>query len=460
MQLSPEAALPEHLNRCLSRWFGIYRAETPPGAPILVAVSGGSDSLALLVSLAHLRETLPGPLHAVTVDHALRPEAAEEAGRVAAVAGDFGIPHSTLNLSWPDGESISQAKARNARYAAISRLARQIKASLILTGHTLDDQVETVFMRLGAGSDSWGLAGMADIAPVPVWPEGADLYLGRPLLSQRRELLRQYLKSLDFDWVEDPSNSAPRYERVRIRQMLASRPALRENLLQIARATSQLRQRQCDRLSRWAGAHVEWFPGGAARMSLDDFSQLAPQDSERFLQTLLMCISGAATPVRLSRLAALSEIDMLRKGITLGGCFIQASDDGIMIAPEVDRDTQVSEKSENSIVWGGRVRLSGPDETLRSCTWGAWGERIVPSRMRETPLPPFAVRRSLPIGLSSEGEVILVPHLDENSVIHAEDLGTLRLFRLFRHQTEVFEHETRLGESFSQPSSTMLEGNQ
>lgn len=456
MQLSPEEALPEHLNRCLSRWFGVYRAEASPGAPLLVAVSGGSDSLALLVSLANFRETLPGPLHAVTVDHALRPEAAEEAERVAIIAGNLGIPHSTLRLSWPAGESVSQARARKARYEAISHLARKIDARIILTGHTLDDQLETVFMRLGAGSDSWGLAGMADIAPLPVWPEGADLKLGRPFVSQRRDSLRAYLRALDLLWVDDPSNKSLRYERVRVRHILANRSAMAETLLQIVLTSSQLRQLQCDRLSRWVNTYIEWLPGGAARMSSEAIGQLSPDDRSRLLQTLLMCISGASTPVQLTRISEVMENRAQAKGLTLGGCFVEGSGDDLLIASEVDKSTQETDISRDSVIWSGRSCLSGPDETLRSCNWVPWGERSVPSRLRNKPLPPFAVRRSLPVGLSSDGEVTLVPHLDENCGIRAKDLGTMRLFRLFRHQTEVFEHETRLGESFSPPSSTML----
>jgi len=128
-------------------------------------VSGGPDSLALLLLAAAAR---PGLVEAATVDHALRPESRVEAEAVAAVCERLGVPHSILTAEWKEKpETAIQDRARKVRYSLLSQWAIDQKLPALVTGHHLDDQAETLLMRLLRGAGVKGLAGMRRLAPVP-----------------------------------------------------------------------------------------------------------------------------------------------------------------------------------------------------------------------------------------------------------------------------------------------------
>src|SRR5512145_1318327 len=184
--------------------------------PIQLALSGGGDSVALL----HLMiDQIGAPrVRAAVVDHALRAGSAADARRAHAFARALGVEAAVVTLAWPSaGAKRAQRAARQARYAALCDRARAIGARVIAAAHTADDQAETVLMRAAAGSNWRGLAGMAPLAPVPLWPEGRGLVLARPLLGARREALRTMLRARGAEWIEDPANADPTFERVRAR---------------------------------------------------------------------------------------------------------------------------------------------------------------------------------------------------------------------------------------------------
>ncbi|QND50864.1 tRNA lysidine(34) synthetase TilS [Phyllobacterium sp. 628] len=183
---------------------------------IIAAVSGGSDSLALLYLLEDLRrKSLSFPrIIAVTIDHQLRPESGEEASYVAALCKAAGLEHRILSWRGPKPMSGTSAKARDVRYELLRQAAREAGTTMILTGHTQDDQNETFMMRAARG----GERGLAVMAPVALLER--ETWLVRPLLGVRRERLRQYLRGRHVAWREDPSNTNPKYERVRVRNDL------------------------------------------------------------------------------------------------------------------------------------------------------------------------------------------------------------------------------------------------
>jgi tRNA(Ile)-lysidine synthase len=185
-------------------------------APALVlAVSGGPDSTALLWLMARWRKRLKVKprLRAVTVDHGLRKEARREAAQVGTLARKLGVPHRVMNWRGAKPKSGIQEKARHARYALLSAAAKRVDASYIVTAHTLDDQAETVLMRMARGSGLSGLGGMARESPL------GDLTLVRPLLDIPKTRLIATLKAAKIGYAEDPSNIDPKFTRPRLRQL-------------------------------------------------------------------------------------------------------------------------------------------------------------------------------------------------------------------------------------------------
>ena len=168
-----------------------------------LAVSGGPDSLALLL-LAHA--AYPGRVHAATVDHGLRAESAAEAAFVARLCGELGVPHVTLAANMTDKVNV-QAAARARRYALLGRWAGEVKAGCLLTAHHLDDQAETLVMRLLRGSGLAGLSGVRAVNPPLV----------RPLLGWRRDELAAVVRAAGVEPVADPSNQDERFDRARLR---------------------------------------------------------------------------------------------------------------------------------------------------------------------------------------------------------------------------------------------------
>ena len=177
-----------------------------------LAVSGGPDSLALLV-LAHA--ALPGRVEAATVDHGLRPEAGAEAAEVARVCEALGVPHAILPVDVAPGNL--QAEARMARYAALAEWVEERGLAALATAHQADDQAETLLMRLNRASGVAGLAGARARGRVP----GTAIPLLRPVLEWRRAELGDVVRGAGLTAAEDPSNSDDRFDRVRMRKALA-----------------------------------------------------------------------------------------------------------------------------------------------------------------------------------------------------------------------------------------------
>ena len=184
----------------------------PEKSRIGVAVSGGPDSLALLLLSASAR---PGEVEAATVDHGLRVESAAEAGAVAELCASGKIPHAILPVTVRPGASV-QARAREARYAALGRWAIERGLVAVLTAHHADDQAETLLMRLARGS---GLAGLSSVRPVN---RQSDVTIARPLLGWRKAELLAVVAAAGIEPRHDPSNDDPRHDRTRARAFLES----------------------------------------------------------------------------------------------------------------------------------------------------------------------------------------------------------------------------------------------
>ncbi|MER7334550.1 MULTISPECIES: tRNA lysidine(34) synthetase TilS [unclassified Micromonospora] len=211
-------------------------ADLPPGGPVLVACSGGADSLALAAATAFVAPRLGRAAGLVTVDHGLQEGSAQRAAAVAAWAREIGLaPVESVRVDVAGRPGGPEAAAREARYRALAEAAGRCGAAAVLTGHTRDDQAETVLLALARGAGPRGLAGMParrDLDGVP---------LLRPLLEVGREQTRKACAVLGLSPWEDPHNADPSYARARVRAdvlpalVRALGPGVLDNLARTAR---------------------------------------------------------------------------------------------------------------------------------------------------------------------------------------------------------------------------------
>lgn len=291
-----------------------------------VAVSGGSDSMALLTLAAEFGRTAGISVSAITVDHGLRPEARDEARFVSRACAAMGVAHRTLTWRREDDAPVGQEAARRARHGLLATWARKANIGAIALGHTRDDRIETFLMRARQGSGWHGLAGLMPEGPSPVWPEGRGMRLLRPLLAFGREELRGELRARGVAWIEDPSNEAARYERVRMRRLLQ----------RVDAATITKSLRVMDRLMTMRAGVASQASALLAKATIDATGAAIPLLSRRaageeawmrLVEAMVMAAGGAERPPRrdaLNRLLArIADGDaQLTRGVTLAGAKI------------------------------------------------------------------------------------------------------------------------------------------
>lgn len=243
---------------------------------LAVAVSGGPDSLALLLLAA---AAYPGRVQAATVDHGLRPEAADEACFVAEVCGRLSLPHEILAPGWsvqPIGNV--PAKAREARYDALQSWAARTGALWLATAHHVDDQAETLLMRLGRGAGIGGLAGIRSVNRRVGERTG---FIVRPLLGWRKADLVRIVGDAGLTPIDDPTNDSDALDRTRARRLLAATdwpdPA------RLAAASANLAD--AEEALAWTMERV-WQARG--RVASDGTVTINPHDLPRELQRRLL----------------------------------------------------------------------------------------------------------------------------------------------------------------------------
>jgi tRNA(Ile)-lysidine synthase len=330
---------------------------------VVAAVSGGSDSLALLFLLDDLRKARASFPHilVVTVDHGLRPEAREEASYVAELCKAAGLEHRVLSWTGPKPVSGISARARDARYALLCGAAREAGTDVVLTGHTRDDQNETFMMRSARGGER-GLAGMA-----PVTLLERETWLVRPLLGVTRERLRQYLRGRDIVWRDDPSNTNPRYERVRVREALQIQN--REDI-QVLIAQKGLKRRALNaEAADFLHSGVTAFNGIRAEVNLMDF-RTCPDEAQRLTVGVLLAVLGGQPFLPSTDECAKAVRHLSAEGVSgrmsLGRCILQRGKEKATIFREMRSIPDVVVDPHAVIIWDGRYRITnGSDKPVR-----------------------------------------------------------------------------------------------
>ncbi len=303
---------------------------------VAVAVSGGSDSMALALLMDRWCRDRGGRVIAITVDHGLRPESATEAAQVGDWLAARSIEHHVLTWRGVKPKTGIQKAARSARYRLILDWAREHGVLHVALAHQLEDQAETFLMRLSRGS---GLDGLASMPAVTFLPAARLL---RPLLCLPRARLRATLQSAHQTWIEDPSNEDIRYGRVRTRKLLGILPSegvTASGLAQTANALAALRERlesaTDDALARTLSVH----PAGHAEIARRDIHKMPLELRRRMIARLSAALGGAAYAPRQEKAERLAILlaDPHWRGGTLGGCQYKVKGDLIAVYPDPRR---------------------------------------------------------------------------------------------------------------------------
>jgi tRNA(Ile)-lysidine synthase len=400
-------------------------APLSPFKVLILAVSGGADSVAMMHLVGRWSELCPEDartLLVATVDHGLRPESRREAEWVAGEARTLGLPHEILTWRGVKPATGLQDAAREARYHLLSDLAlRQggTGAVAIVTGHTEDDQAETFLMRLARGSGLDGLTGMSEQR---LLRPGASCRLLRPLLRVSSARLKATLKARAHSWIEDPSNDCDRFERVRVRKARAQLEAL--GLTSSAIALSARRLERAREALEAAAAELE----SAARLDVHGgmFASLdarvflaAPEEARlRVLARLIAAFGGQDAPARLVRLetllARLSEPAFAAS--TLGGSIVDRHAGEVRIFREPERaELPELELLPGAVaVWDRRFRVALAPAAAAPVLVRALGASRFAELRHSLPeargMPPARAAAALP-SFWQDGTLIAVPQL-------------------------------------------------
>jgi tRNA(Ile)-lysidine synthase len=280
---------------------------------LAVAVSGGADSMALLLLTHDWAKKQNGKVIALTVDHQLRKESATEAAQVKKWCAKHTIEHHTL--IWKHASRGTQTEARDARYALLTDWCKKHNILHLLTAHHRDDQAETFFFRLARGSGVDGLAG------IPAVSVRGGVRLLRPLLDLPKSALENFLREKHQPWVSDPTNTTAKYTRNIVRSHLT--PKLNEKAAALAQRFGVVRNHIECRLAETMVRTISIHPEGHAVLSLTEFKKLPPEYGVRTLAALIQTVGGDATPPRSEKLARLYDELCAGKSRTLGGCLFR-----------------------------------------------------------------------------------------------------------------------------------------
>ena len=364
-------------------------------------MSGGGDSTALL----HLAARHGGhDWHVATVDHGLRAAAAEEAARVAAAAAALGLPHETLRPPAPPPPV--QARLREARRALLTDWAARRGLTEILTGHTRDDQAETVLMRLSRGG------GAEALAAIPAAPSGSPFR--RPLLDVSRADLRDWLAARGIGWDEDPSNDDPTHERVRVRAALAALGPDAPPSSMLARTAR--RMADASRALDWAAAAAArdvavLSPAGDAAIDRAGIEAVPREIARRILRAAIAAVGRREVRPREAALDRILDAAPGQggAGLALAGCRLRLTERRLRVfrdPREAARATlPLGAGAARGVDWDRRWRVSGQGELVTS-TLAAGLRR--PAEMAEAGIADLAWQ-SLPAIVSGGSARALFP---------------------------------------------------
>jgi tRNA(Ile)-lysidine synthase len=361
--------------------------------PVAVGLSGGGDSLALMLLVRTWADAHGRQLLAFTVDHGLNPDSARWTAFAGEAAATAGVQWRALAWRGEKPTTGLPAAARSARQRLLAEAAREAGACVILLGHTADDVAEGALMR---ERDAPALGGLREWSPSPVWPEGRGVFLLRPLLQAGRAELRDWLTEHGRAWLDDPANEDPRFARARARRRLREAP-----------------------LPPPAVGNKEGIPreqAGTWRVTPDGRIVAERPLGARFVSAALLCAGGGETPPRGERLTRL--VDRLAAGevftASLAGARVTASPDEVTFGREAGERLRgglapVVLEPGRTVVWDGRYEVTAVEAGWRvEALAGRVGALAKAERAWLKALPP-AARSALPVLVSDRGVALPQP---------------------------------------------------
>lgn len=380
-------------------------------AAVAVACSGGPDSMALALVAQAWAKGRKSKIIALTVDHGLRKESAKEARQVCVWLKKHGIAHAILSWRGRKPTRNIQELARKARYRLMTEYCKQHAIAHLLVAHHLEDQAETFLLRLARGSGVDGLSAMSALTTM------YDVTLARPLLGLPKSEMLDYLKKRRQDYVNDPSNENPAFERVKIRRLL---PVLAEvglsadRLAKTAATMARARAHLEEETGKFLNSACKIYAEGYARL---EHIRISEEIALRALATLIMIIGGNDVKTRINDLerlyAALKSPGF--RGATLGGCVFSQHKGAILIYRELKAVAKpVSIQSGTTVLWDNRFDITAqvPRGLWRvgALTQKGW-LWLAKTQKTKNPFASKNILYSLPALRDFKGRIVAVPHL-------------------------------------------------
>jgi tRNA(Ile)-lysidine synthase len=399
-------------------------------APLAVALSGGGDSLALLLMVKAWACARGRPVIALTVDHGLNPDSADWTAFCGEAAERLGVAFQALAWTGEKPATGLPAAARAARHALLADAAREAGAKVLLMGHTADDLTESAAMR----ADGSTVPDAREWAPSPAWPEGRDVFILRPLLGVSRAALRDFLQGAGETWIDDPANEDVRFARARARHLQSSPrtgegdrsesggggsanaggPLLNSGLSGQTAADPSTMLRMVPLPTSWGGL------------------TLPRTASAREIAVAALCAAGTDRPPRGESLSRI--IDGLRRGdpfvASLAGARIDVDWTEIRVMREAGEFTRRAPPAMDlppgrAVVWDGRFELVASRPGLKVRMLAGEASRLPRSQQSRLKTLPPAARPTLPLIFDADG-VVSCPILAERSSTRVRALALPR----------------------------------
>jgi len=382
------------------------------GENIALAVSGGSDSLALAYLANNYKDKYNYNIIAFTLDHQLRKESAEEAKNVQSIMNKIKIEHHSLIWSDEKPKTKIQETARIARYNILGKACKIHNCKYIFLGHHANDQVETFIIRLNAKSGLEGLGCMKEISRILT--NSGELELVRPLLNYKKDNLIKICNINNLKWTEDPSNINLKYLRSKTRKLLVYNNMFddyHKAILLFKKLNSIIN----DFIYNFINNEIEFSELGICRLKLHKFKQLPIIMQLRLLNYLLKIIGGKKYPRKSKILHNLLQNiwGINSKNSTIGGAYIKIEKDNITLSRQLDNTIKISQLNDISTLWDRRFLILNKTNK-NNLTVGPLGEKDYLSMIKlnkiQKPSINFNAIKTIPAIRVLE-QIVSVPHL-------------------------------------------------